>query len=121
MMVGERHNVAFLVGVIVGAAGAASAALLYTPLSGAETRQQLSGRVAALRGGEDVLKPTRIWGSEATARPTRLWSSGDTTTPIHIQGSEGTPTPTRIEGSEGTTTRTWSSEDPPGTVGTFGA
>ncbi len=109
MMVGERHNVAFLVGVIVGAAGAASAALLYTPLSGAETRQQLSGRVAALRGGEDVPKPTRTWSSDVTARP------------IHIQGSEGTPTPTRIEGSEGTLTKTWSSEDPPGTVGTFGA
>jgi gas vesicle protein len=48
-MVRERHNVAFLVGVIFGAAGAATAALFYTPLSGTETRQQLNARLGMLR------------------------------------------------------------------------
>lgn len=56
-MIGERHNVAFLVGVIVGAAVSAVGTLFFTPLSGAETRQQVTGRVAALRGDGGGVDP----------------------------------------------------------------
>jgi len=50
MMVGERHNVAFMVGILIGACAAACATLLFAPLSGWETREQLRSRYAELRG-----------------------------------------------------------------------
>jgi gas vesicle protein len=78
-MARERHNVAFLVGVMFGAAGAAVASLLSTPLSGMETRQQLSERVAALRGGDGTptqgtrtVTPTQGTG---TLRTDRVYST----------------------------------------------
>lgn len=51
-MANERHNGAFLFGVLIGACAAAIAALFYTPLAGWETREQLRARYAALRGGD---------------------------------------------------------------------
>ena len=54
-MVVERHNVAFMVGVLLGALGAAVAAALLTPASGKQTREQLAALLADLRsGGEGV-------------------------------------------------------------------
>lgn len=47
----SRHNVAFMVGVIVGALIAAVVVLLQTPLSGKETREQLALRLNGLRTG----------------------------------------------------------------------
>ncbi len=52
MMVRQRHNVAFMVGVLFGACAAACATLLFTPLSGRETRAQLRERYAELRGDD---------------------------------------------------------------------
>lgn len=52
MMVGQRHNVAFMVGILLGACAAACATLLFTPLSGRETRAQLRERYAELRGDD---------------------------------------------------------------------
>jgi gas vesicle protein len=49
-MANERNNVAFMVGVILGALAASLAVLFRTPLSGRETREQLAARVAELRG-----------------------------------------------------------------------
>lgn len=114
-MVGERHNVAFLVGVIFGAAGAAIASLLSTPLSGAETRQQLRDRVTALRGGDSTPEPRRVQGGD-TATTTRI-SSSDTAEPRSVQGndtttkttrifSSGTSEPTHAEDGEATVTTT---------------
>ena len=48
-MTSERHNVAFMVGVILGALAATVAVLFLTPLSGRETRAQLAARIAELR------------------------------------------------------------------------
>jgi len=106
-MVRERHNVAFLVGVIFGAAGAAGAALLYTPLSGAETRQQLSERVAALRGGDSTPEPRSVQGGDTTATTTRIYSS-DASKLADAQ-----------DGKTMATTRTYTSgtTEPTGTVG----
>lgn len=54
-MADERHNAAFMVGVILGALAGAVATLLLTPLSGDQTRAQLNAsarRAAAqLPGG----------------------------------------------------------------------
>lgn len=120
-MVGERHNVAFLVGVIFGAAGAAVASLLSTPLSGAETRQQLSDRVAALRGGGGTPEPSRVRGDDTTVTTTRIYSSdaskladardGDTTATTTRVYSSGTSGPTRAAGDDTTadTTHTFGS------------
>lgn len=47
----SQHNVAFMVGIIVGALAAAAAVLLQTPLSGKETREQLALRLDELRSG----------------------------------------------------------------------
>ena len=52
-MVRERHNVAFIVGVIIGALGAALAVLFLTPVPGRETREQLAARIAELRGEQE--------------------------------------------------------------------
>lgn len=41
----EQHNVAFMVGVLLGALGGAVGTLLLTPLSGQQTREQLNGRL----------------------------------------------------------------------------
>ena len=49
-MVRERHNVAFMVGVIFGALAASLAVLFLTPVPGRETREQLAARLASLRG-----------------------------------------------------------------------
>src|SRR3954447_18481585 len=49
-MVGDRHNVAFMVGVILGALAAALAVLFLTPVPGRDTREQLAARLAGLRG-----------------------------------------------------------------------
>lgn len=59
-MVRRRHNVAFMVGIIIGACAAACAALLSTPLSGRETRTQVRARYAALRGGDGGVGPTSV-------------------------------------------------------------
>jgi len=107
-MVRERHNVAFLVGVIFGAAGAAGAALLYTPLSGAETRQQLNERVAALRGGDSTPGPRSVQGGDTPMATTRIYSS-DASKLADAQGDKATVTTTRIY-SSGTS-------EPTGTVG----
>jgi len=53
MTVGERHNVAFMVGVILGALAASLAVLFLTPVPGRETREQLASRFAELRGGSE--------------------------------------------------------------------
>ena len=50
-MVEERHNVAFMVGVILGGLGGALATLFLTPLSGEQTREQLRARLAGLQPG----------------------------------------------------------------------
>ncbi len=56
MVVRERHNVAFMVGIVIGALAAAVAALLTTPLAGRETREQLASKIAELRGkGGDTI------------------------------------------------------------------
>lgn len=47
-MADERHNVAFMVGIIFGALGAGIATLLLTPLSGQRTREQLAAGGAGL-------------------------------------------------------------------------
>ncbi len=120
-MVRERHNVAFLVGVIFGAAGAAVASLVSTPLSGAETRQQLSDRVASLRGGDSTAKPTRIPGGETTVTTTRIYSS-DTTEPTRVQGDEVITKTTRIYSSDAAeATRTQDDDTPVNTTRTFGS
>lgn len=95
-MVGERHNVAFLVGVIFGAAGAAVAALLSTPLSGAETRQQLSARVAALRGGDTTPEPRGVPGGDTTVTTTRRIYSSEASELVHAQDGDTTVETTRI-------------------------
>lgn len=97
-MVRERHNVAFLVGVIFGAAGAAIAALLYTPLSGAETRQQLTARAAALRGGDSTPEPRSVQGGETTVTTTRIFSS-DAAEATRTQDDDTTVKTTRTFGS----------------------
>ena len=48
---GDRHSVAFMVGVILGALGGALGTLVLTPLSGEQTREQLRLRTAGLRPG----------------------------------------------------------------------
>lgn len=48
----DRHNVAFMVGIILGALIAAVAVLFQTPLSGRETREQVTLRLDDLRGGD---------------------------------------------------------------------
>ena len=48
----SQHNVAFMIGIIVGALAAAAAVLLQTPLSGKETREQLAIKLDELRSGE---------------------------------------------------------------------
>lgn len=50
----SRHNVAFMVGVILGALIAATAVLFQTPLSGKETRGQLAQRLDDLRSGNSA-------------------------------------------------------------------
>ena len=50
-MASERHTVAFMVGIILGALVGAIATLLLTPLSGTQTRDQLTAR---LHGGGDA-------------------------------------------------------------------
>ena len=50
-MLESRHNVAFMLGIIVGALIAAAIVLLQTPLSGKETREQLALRIGDLRSG----------------------------------------------------------------------
>jgi hypothetical protein len=109
-MVRERHNVAFLVGVIFGAAGAAIAALFSTPLSGAETRQQLSARVASLRGGGDVPPPTRLGGGESAPRTIRTWSSESEAGTTGTLSADSVPGAT-ITPSDGSTS------EPTGTLG----
>ena len=47
-MADERHNVAFMVGVILGALAGAVATLLLTPLSGLQTRSQLNASAQRL-------------------------------------------------------------------------
>lgn len=47
----ERHNVAFMVGIVVGALLAAVAAALLTPASGKQTREQLAALIDGLRSG----------------------------------------------------------------------
>ena len=44
-MASERHTVAFMVGIILGALAGAIATLLLTPLSGTQTRDQLTARL----------------------------------------------------------------------------
>lgn len=105
-MVGERHNVAFLVGIIAGAAASAVGTLFFTPLSGTETRQQLAARLAALRGtggAADPLTPIVIVepvasGDLAALRPIplpRRTTEGDpdalTPTPLPRRTTEGDP------------------------------
>ena len=120
-MVGERHNVAFLVGVIFGAAGAAVAALLYTPLSGAETRQQLSDRVSALRGGDGTPEPRRVQGGETTVTTTRIYS-GDAAELADAQHGDATLKTTRIYSSGAAEpTRTADGDTTVNTTGTFGS
>src|SRR5919199_654776 len=53
-MVEERHNVAFMVGIILGGLGGALATLFLTPLSGARTREQLRARLARLQPGTGI-------------------------------------------------------------------
>jgi hypothetical protein len=53
-MAEERHNVAFMVGIILGGLGGALATLFLTPLSGARTREQLRARLAALQPGPGI-------------------------------------------------------------------
>lgn len=120
-MVGERHNVAFLVGVIFGAAGAAVAALLYTPLSGAETRQQLSERVAALRGGDSTPGSGSVQNGGTPGTTTRIYS-GDATELADAQHGDATTKTTRIY-SSGTAepTRTADGDTTVGTTRTFGS
>lgn len=50
-MTSERHTVAFMVGIILGALAGAITTLLLTPLSGTQTRDQLTAR---LHGDRDV-------------------------------------------------------------------
>ncbi|HEY8597709.1 MAG TPA: YtxH domain-containing protein [Thermomicrobiales bacterium] len=61
MMVRQRHNVAFMMGILLGACAAACATLLFTPLSGRETRAQFQARYAELRGDDAGAGPvTRL-------------------------------------------------------------
>lgn len=53
-MNGERHNGAFVVGLLLGAVGGSVAALWFAPLSGEETRQQLLSRVSGLVPGSGL-------------------------------------------------------------------
>lgn len=128
-MTRERHNVAFLVGVMFGAAGAAVAALLTTPLSGAETRQQLSERVAALRGGTTpalsggttptlntgTITPTQGIGTVTTAQDTatlrtdRIYStdaSNASATTVTADRIYSTAAPESVRTQDGDTTVT---------------
>lgn len=68
MVINERHNVAFLVGILIGAIASSVAALLLTPLSGRETRQQLAARIDEVRG-------TDATGSASGVK--RISSTGD--------------------------------------------
>jgi gas vesicle protein len=52
-MADEQHNVAFMIGVILGALAAAIAVLFLTPIPGRETREQLAARLAGLLGEND--------------------------------------------------------------------
>jgi gas vesicle protein len=47
----SRHNVAFMLGIILGAVIAAAVVLFQTPLSGKETRDQIALRLNGLRSG----------------------------------------------------------------------
>jgi gas vesicle protein len=47
----SRHNVAFMFGIILGAVIAAAVVLFQTPLSGKETRDQITLRLNDLRSG----------------------------------------------------------------------
>ena len=53
-MAEERHNVAFMVGIILGGLGGALATLFLTPLSGARTREQLRARLAEIQVGSRI-------------------------------------------------------------------
>lgn len=53
-MTGERHNGAFVIGLLLGAIGGSLAALWFAPLSGDETRQQLLSRLSALLPGSGL-------------------------------------------------------------------
>ena len=53
-MAEERHNVAFMVGIILGGLGGALATLFLTPLSGSRTREQLRARLAELQVGPRI-------------------------------------------------------------------
>ena len=48
----DSHNVAYMLGVVLGALVATAAALLWTPLSGHETRAYLGMRRRAQNGDE---------------------------------------------------------------------
>lgn len=48
-MADERHNVAFMVGILLGALSGGVATLLLTPLSGQQTREQLETQLSGLR------------------------------------------------------------------------
>ncbi len=72
MVVRERHNVAFMVGILIGALAASIGALLLTPLSGRETREQLAAKVGELRGQtEGVATVEERFDDDAAARLSR--------------------------------------------------
>lgn len=74
----ERHNVAFMVGIILGALGGAVATLWLTPLSGTQTREQLAARLAGLTPGGPL--PTHLdqgtYATEAWRGPAARESAG---------------------------------------------
>jgi hypothetical protein len=96
-MAGERHNVAFMVGVICGAAGAAVAALFRTPLSGRETREQLAARIAEFRARAGDKMPAALQGGDGSTTADTLTVGGESVLPtgptIHVL----TPDPSDVE------------------------
>lgn len=68
----ERHNAAFMVGIILGALGGAAATLWLTPLSGTQTREQLAARLVGMLPGGTL--PTHLdQGTYATGQPVEPW------------------------------------------------
>lgn len=57
IVVKQQHNVAFMLGILLGACVAACATLFFTPLSGRETRAQLQERYAEFRGDDAGASP----------------------------------------------------------------
>lgn len=80
-MADERHNAAFMVGILLGALGGALGTLFLTPLAGEQTRAQLRARFTGLGSREAVPahldSGTYARGGAMTARAERHEAGAD--------------------------------------------